>query len=443
VGRVIHRLAGASVALLAAGCAHIPWADDPSAEPPKVCADLSVRSVPPQAETLVLSGQAQYCQGLYAPAAATFAEVIEKEDSAPADRAAALRWLVFTHRRFPGWEWIVNTVGQADPSELDAPQLADVRDDLHLLAAKFEYQVERFDEALALLGTIPASSPLHVRAALLTGAVQVRAGAPDLAQAAFTEALRAAPADADPKRARERDLAVISLARLHYAMEQFEIASRYYESLPATSAYAIPAALEGGWSRFQMKDLPRALMLSRSVETRSREVPPDTMAEALVLEATIALQQGWKEAMTIIRQFDEVYPAVFVQTKQLSRYEPDALFDVAFSVRAGGALSPPLGREQTLLLLADVPVARRFDELEELSREQAVFGSRGRIPGAALDPTEVDLLDRREAVAREAGDLFLHRLQRARDRLAGEVQEAARIEYQAIHLEQAGLRRLW
>jgi len=424
--RQVRRLIGASVALLVCGCAHIPWANDPSAEPPKVCA---AQTPAPYAESL-------YCRGLYGAAAASFAENLSGENphATRADRVTALRWLVYIYRRFPGWDWIVDVIGQTDWPELDRPELADVRDDLLLLAARFEYGHERFEETVALLATIPESSPLHARAALLAGAVHVRTGAQDLAQAAFAEALRAASADSDPKRARDRDLAALSLARAHYAMQEFALASRYYESIPLTSPYGFAAAVESGRARLQMNDIPPALALVESIKKRSREAPPETMAEALLVEAEISLQKRRKwETVGVTRQFHEVYTALYQPMRRLKDYGPDALFDLAFSIRSGGLL-PPLGTEQTkqtLHLLTDGPVARRFAELDELAREVASLVPPGR--GVALDQAGVALTDRQKAVAQEAGELLQRRVEDLVPRMVGQIKEAIGIEYVALH----------
>ena len=434
-----------SIAWLACGCAHAPWVGDPSAEPPRICAAIQPPpghggGRPPNEP--VACAQTFYCRGLYVPAATLLTEaVIEKPDAPATDRATALRWLVYIHRRFPGWEWIGSVVGQAGGVDLDQPELADVRDELHLLAGQDAERRAQFAEALALLRAIPVSSALHVRATLLEGAIDVQTDAPERAQVAFVEALRAATADRDPRHARDREVAVISLARSHYALRQFETASRYYESLPASSEYAISAAMEGAWTRVQMNDQPRALALLQSLEARSRDVPADTMAEAMVLEATLALQRNkYREAETITRRFNDVYPALFVQARRLAGYETDALHDIGLSVLTGGSLAPPLGRDRTLLLLADVPVARRFDELDEISREEKAIAATA---AYADEEARIRLGERREVAEREAGDSFRRRLQLVADHLAERLEQAIKIEYDALGMERAALKRLW
>jgi len=445
VRQAAHWLARVSVAWLACGCAHAPWVGDPSSEPPKVCAAIQPRSSRgwgPGPDAPVARAQSFYCRSLYVPAATLLTEeVIDKPDAPAADRATALRWLVYIHRRFPGWDWIATVVGQAGGVDLDQPELADLRDELHLLAGQDANRRAQFAEAFALLRAIPASSPLHVRATLFEGAIHVQTGAPERAQLAFAEALRSAAADRDPKHARDRELAVISLARSHYALGQFETASRYYESLPASSEYGISAAVEGAWTRVQMKDQPRALGLLQSVQLRSRDVPADTMAEAMLLEAAIAVERNqYRDAQIIIVQFNEVFPALFVQAGRLAGYDLNALYDIGFSVRTGGSLAPPLGAERTLRLLADGSVARHFDELDEIAREEKAIAATSAYPDIEAG---IDLRERRDVAEREAGDSFRRRLQLVADHLAERVEQAGRIDWDARQLEQIALRRLY
>jgi tetratricopeptide (TPR) repeat protein len=432
-----------TVATLAGlGCAHAAWRDDPSAEPRRVCAASDTRSEPPSVN--VASARKNYCLGLYAPAVVELSdEVLIEQETGKRDIPGALRWLVYISRRFPRWDHISDVVGQAERSDLHRPELADVRADLYLLAARFDSLSEQFDEALELLHAIPPASPLRARAALLEGAVHIRMGAFDRALAAFTEALDAA--SGDPKRTREQDLATLSLARTYHSLAQFDAAARAYESIPASSPYWAAAALEGGWSRYQMNDFPHALACLEPLRTRSREIPPDTMADALVLVANIAMERNrHQDAMKIVQRLQAtVRFAAYEQLRRLAGYEPDALFDLAFSVRAGGTLPPPLAAETTLTLLADGPVARRLDELDELRREVDAMDDLGehwaRTDGGARD----ELNDRWRTAAHEAGASLQVRLQLATDRLAHLLKESVGIEYVALQREQSSLQRHW
>jgi hypothetical protein len=447
--------AAVAVAVALAGCAHGSGSlrDQPTPAGEKACAGfdaLAVFNQEPVPENALARGQSFYCLGLYVasvtvltdhaigkPVAVALAEAIASPETPPLadDRLPALRWLVYIHRRFPGWERINDAVGEVARADLERPELADVRDDLHALAARFEYQKGRFAKAVELLRMIPASSPLHVEAVLLEGAINVRVESPLQAMVAFEEVVRSIPAGADPKRARERDLAVISIARVQYAMGQLDAAGRNYDSLPPSSTYWAAAALEGAWTRYKLNDFPGALARQRTLAARSGEVPIEMMAEATALEAMIALHGKHPEASEpIIKRFNDVYPVVFTQAKTLSLRETGALYELAFSVRAGGALPPPFGAGPTKLLLADPPLARRFEEIDEIRREETRFQALGeQLRSSPVGEEARDALwIRRTGAENEAGEQFRRRLQRLSGALGEQIKQIIKVEYEML-----------
>jgi tetratricopeptide (TPR) repeat protein len=459
-GAFALHLAGLAAAVFVAACAHAPWVGDPSAEPPKVCGannplvvlrpHLAPGYVEPTAQHPAASlpylerVKALYCLGLYVPALEVLQEdalgqprdraladaTLDPPEPKPlaADRMPGLRWLVYIHRRFPGWDRIGPMVAAVARVDLDRPEVADVRDDLYLLAGRSQYQQGRFAEALALLRAIPTSSPLRLQASLVEGATHVRTGAQDQALAAFDKALRAAPAAGDAKRAPDRALAILSIARVQSGLGQLEAASRHYQAVPPTSPYWADAALEGARTRYRMEDRPGTRARVQPLQARSREVAPDTMAEALVLAATVGSQT--KDVERILTQISGPYVAMYMEARKLLQSPPDALYNIAFSVRAGGALPAPGATEVVRALLADVPVADRFEELDEIERESARSAALGDAwVGSGEEAAVSDALaSRRRASAQEAGEQFKRRLQRFADRLVVQIKEAIGIQ---------------
>ena len=137
---VVAALGGA----LVGGCAHGRTGSyEPTPAATQACAGvvpLSVLVGPPVPETAVARGQALYCLALYEPALSVLADeairrraeadAIDEAMASPAspgppplaaDRLPALRWIVYLHRRFPGWQRINITVGEVSRSDLDAP----------------------------------------------------------------------------------------------------------------------------------------------------------------------------------------------------------------------------------------------------------------------------------------------------------------------------------
>jgi tetratricopeptide (TPR) repeat protein len=435
---------------IAGGCAH-GRAAEPTSAAARACAGIAPLSVLAGAsETAVARGQALYCLGLYEPALSVLIDqairqpvdaAVDDEVASPpapvsseaapltADRLPALRWLVYVHRRFPGWDRIDVAVGEVARGDLERPELADVRDDLLLLAARFEYQRGAFDEALALLRKIPRSSALRLRALLIEGAIHVRVQAMEPAVAAFAEALRIAPAGD------ERDLAFVSLARVHYAMAHYEVAGRFYDRVPPSSQYWPRATVEGAWTSFQMKDYPRTLARLQTLAGRLADIPAPTMAEAIAIEATVALYTCRKaDFQKAFDRFNATYPTLFVEAKRRIQNPPEALFDVGFSVRTGGTLPPPLDTAVMRQVLAAPPVARRFDEVDELEHERALYdaldaGWRASVLGSAVGN---ELASRRFAVRREAGEQLQRHLKTMADELGAQIKQTIRIEYESM-----------
>jgi tetratricopeptide (TPR) repeat protein len=448
-------LLAAAFSAAVAGCAHGRggWRDEPSAEAGKACAGIAPLAVLTQEQThenALARGQAFYCVGLFEMAVPVLTEqaigfpvsiAIDHAIASPAppalaaDRLPALRWLVYIDRRFPGWGRVMEAVGEVARADLDRPEIADVRDDLHALAARFEYQRGRFDEALAQLRMIPASSPLRWHALLLEGAVHVRRSAPQPALTVFGEVLRSAPAEVD------RDLAVISLARTYYAIGQFALAASYYDSVPPSSPHWADAAVEGAWTSYHMGDYARAVARIRTLAPRSGEVPTETMAEAAILEAVLAMHQCRRhDTRRAIDRFNEVYPVLFTEAKKLATRDAEALGDIGFSIRTGGTLAAPFDPAVLRRLLADVPVARRFDEIAEVDRELRRFGALEADwrPSGGGAYVRNALWTRRWEVRHEAGEQLRRRLQRFAEALAAQIKQSIRVEYEALQASSRG-----
>jgi tetratricopeptide (TPR) repeat protein len=291
---------------------------------------------------------------------------------------------------------------------------------------------------------IPAPSPLRRQALLLEGAIHTRRSAPQPALDAFSEVLRSAEAGIDPQHVADRDLATLSLARTYYAIGQFALAARYYDRVPPSSPHWADAAIEGAWTSYKMGDYARAVARIRTLAPRSAEVPTETMAEATVLEAVLAMHQCRRHDTTrAIDRFNEVYPLLFTEAKKLAARDADALSDIGFGFRRGGPLvplNPPFDPAALRRLLADVPVARRFDELEEVDRELGRFEALEagwRASGVGVSVRNA-LWTRRYEVRRQAGEQLRRRLQRFADALATQIKRNIGVEAEAFQASSRG-----
>src|SRR4029077_19656500 len=76
-----------------------------------------------------------------------------------------------------------------------------------------------------------------------------------------------------------------------------------------------------------------------------------------------------------LERFNGTYPGLFTEVKRRSLQAPDALLEVGLSVRSGGTLPPSRDARVMLPLLTQTPVARSFEEIDELESERALYGT--------------------------------------------------------------------
>lgn len=474
-GIPVIALAGWAVA---AGCAHgrraEPATGAPVAAPDealKSCAGLDARAAfvrlrelegqagggetRRQAAELAL-GQALYCGGFYSEALATFdrsvdgsrtsldrsiADALSRIDDKTPTRAVpaeALRWLVFVSRRFPGWDQVLQPIAACQRTDLERPELADVRDDLLYLGGLARYRQGRLSEAVELFALIPATSPLAVKARLFEGATHVRGFQAGPAVAAFKEALRISEASSDPRLARFRELANISLARTFYSTGQFDLAIKHYDQIPAGSTYAGQRLFEAAWANFMIDNHARALEHLRALDGLAGDVAPEVMAEALLLKAAMLSSDGFQlQATAAIDAFNATVPPLFQQLKTMLETTPDdvALFNLAAKVRAGASGLPPTVHGAIRQVTSDRAMARRFERVFEIQDELARYGSKTDAGWKTSELGQVVLADltlRQSEAVEEAGDLFRRRIRRLTDELAQQIRRLIQIPWEPL-----------
>jgi hypothetical protein len=190
-----------------------------------------------------------------------------------------------------------------------------------------------------------------------------------------------------------------------------------------------------------MGDYARAVARIRTLALRSAEVPTETMAEAEVLEALLAMHQCRRhDTERAIERFNEVYPVLFTEAKKLATRDAGALCDIGSLMRRGGTPTVPFDPAVLRRLLADVPVARRFDELDEVDRELGRFEALEagwRASGEGVHVRSA-LWSRRYEVRLDAGEQLRRRLQRLAGALATQIKQTIQVQYEALQASSRG-----
>lgn len=333
----------------------------------------------------------------------------------PAHRyhAPTLEWLAALARVRPRVPRVLEVIGRYEPAVLEQPSLAGVRDQLLYLFGSAAYDRGALDRAAALLGRVPASSPLHLRATLLAGAAQARSYNGELAAAAFRAILAAPPT---PRTRRLAEIASLQLARIFYATRQWDAALKYYGRVRRTAPEYPDALYESAWSHLMMRRHAAAL-----ADLDAASAPyfnSRVAAAAKVLRAALLFERClYRETLAAAAAIDSGYRARRAELDALVDGHPDdaELFEVV--ARRGGErqLEAVTALDRELALLEGADAAWKTSKLgteilAELTLRRAfAVASAGKIARLRIERRARELGElRRDAVRleleiREAG----------------------------------------
>ena len=235
-------------------------------------------------------GKTLYKLHFYSAAISYFDRIVQKGAAHP-HYNETLQWLAALTRDVPDSAGVLEKIGKYDRTELENPQLSTVRDELYFLLGKFNYQKNKFKEAVELFNIVNPKSPFYVQAKLFEGATHVREYNAKPAVEAFKEVLRVAEDSSDPKVRPFQDLANLSLARVFYSTGQFVLATKYFDRVSPDS-YDWPNSLfESSWANFMLKQAGYSKALGNIHTLRAPFfeyfIKPESAAEALTVKATI------------------------------------------------------------------------------------------------------------------------------------------------------------
>jgi tetratricopeptide (TPR) repeat protein len=289
-------------------------------------------------------GKTLYKMHFYSAAISYFDRIVQKGAAHP-HYNETLQWLAALTREVPDSAGVLEKIGKYDRTELENPQLATVRDELYFLLGKFNYQKNKFKEAVDLFNMVNPKSPFYVQAKLFDGATHVREYNAKPAVEAFKEVLRVAEDSSDPKIKPFQDLANLSLARVFYSTGQFVLATKYFDRVSPES-YDWPNSLfESSWANFMLKQAGYSKALGNIHTLRAPFfeyfIKPESAAEALTVKATIYFYNClYDRATDAIAEFEETVPDVKKGLDELlKKHAGDnaQFFDIAAKIRMGAS----------------------------------------------------------------------------------------------------------
>jgi hypothetical protein len=382
-------------------------------------------------------GVALYQLGFKQASYGLFSEIADKPTGA--QFSEALPWLTQLSIDLPEAADVIERVGKYDDSHAAAfhnPAQSQIYWRIAYLRGRYAMRNMQLDQAVERFALVGRASPLYGKAQIFTGLahVQLRHAVP--AVQAFQRLLRWLDQDlpdtvTEPQRL--RDLANLSIARIHYSAavrsdptnvvtldaQQLSAAVKYDRRVDPTGDYFYDSVFEEAWARFLAADYTRALGNLRIVT--APEAGP-RYPEAMILEAA---------SLHALCRYDEA-SAVIAKMKQT--YEPRRA-ELASALAALGAAGDggfELVRKASGVaadVLSDRLLEDRLAYVTFLAEERKRLSE---MPAAFRDtPLGGDVADSitlgLDIAKRNAVDLAKARLLRANDELVSHLRDAQKM----------------
>jgi tetratricopeptide (TPR) repeat protein len=388
-------------------------------------------------------GKTLYKLHFYSAAISYFDRVVQKGNSHPFYNET-LQWLAALTRDVPDSAGVLEKIGKYDRSELENPQLSAVRDELYFLLGKYNYQKNKFKEAVELFNMVNPQSPFYVQAKLFEGATHVREYHAQPAVESFKQVLRVAEESSDPKVRPFQDLANLSLARVFYSTGQFVLATKYFDRVSPDS-YDWPNSLfESSWANFMLKQAGYSKALGNIHTLRAPFfeyfIKPESAAEALTVKATIYFYNClFDRASDAMNEFDETVPDIKKGLDELLKKNQDnaQFFDTAVKIRMGRSGMKSVVERAARAVLTDRSLAKRFEYVRELDKELSQHDK----ADVAWKSTAVannifsDIGVNRALMVNEAGELARKRIERLDHELAALTTRVIKIKFEILEGE--------
>jgi tetratricopeptide (TPR) repeat protein len=379
-----------------------------------------------------------YQMGFYAGSMAYFDNIVKAGDN-HTYHGAALKWLAALSRVLPPTSGILEKIGTYDPSALNDPSLASVKDELLFLLGRHFYDHGDFDKAVSLFQQVSRQSPFYIKAKFFEGVTYVREYQGKPAVDAFKEIL--VIGEEHPVQYSEddiadyRELAQLQMARVFYSTQQFDTSIKYFEKLPQDSADWAESLFEASWAYFMKTLNSKALGNIHTLGAPYFE--NEFYPEAVLLRAVIYFNYClYDRAEEAIADFNEKYGPL---TKSLSdiihKTDDNAEFYtyVKLIKQNKAGLAPDLQR-LVMSVLNDKELLKTFAWVDELNHELAMLNKADKAWQTTAVAAEVlqELTVQQSVAAGEAGKVARDRIDREQRDLSALQRDGTKIKFEIL-----------
>jgi tetratricopeptide (TPR) repeat protein len=164
----------------------------------------------------------------------------------------------------------------------------DAKNHLNYLLGVKHFEDEDLNKAGKYFGQVSSKSPLYLRSEYFRGVIYNEQGKLKSAVRSFRDVYRQeVEVYNDPRYLREveelKDLSLMNVARIYYAIENYDEASKYYSLVSRDSSYWPEALFEHAWSNFMKNNLN------------------DTLGQVLTVQSPYFVEDEWNPEATILR----------------------------------------------------------------------------------------------------------------------------------------------
>jgi predicted negative regulator of RcsB-dependent stress response len=386
-------------------------------------------------------GKTLYQMGFYAGALAYFDKIVQAGDN-HTYHGATLKWLAALSRVLPETSGILQKIGSYDPSALNDPSLASVKDELLFLLGRHYYNKGGdgdFEKAISLFEQVDRNSPFYIKAKFFEGVTYVRKYEGKPAVDAFKQILIIGE-ERPPQYSADdidnfRELAQLQLARVFYSTQQYDTSIKYFEKLPQDSADWAESLFEASWA-YYMKTL-NSKALGNIHTLNAPYFENQFYPEAVLLRAVIYYKYClYDQAEEAIADFNEKYGPLTKNLQDIvKKYDDNAEFyEYVKKVKAGKAGLDPQTQRLVMSVLNDKTLLKNFAWVDELNHELDMLQKSDK----AWQTTQVaaealqELTVQQSVAAADAGKVARDRVDRLQRELGALARDGTKIKYEIL-----------
>jgi hypothetical protein len=387
-------------------------------------------------------GKTLYQMGFYAGSLAYFDKIVQAGDN-HTYHGAALKWLAALSRVLPETSGILEKIGTYDPSALNDPSLASVKDELLFLLGRNFYRQGRdgdFDKAISLFQQVDRNSPFYIKAKFFEGVTYVRKYEGKPAVDAFKEIL--VIGEERPKQYSAddidnyRELAQLQMARVFYSTQQFDTSIKYFEKLPQDSADWAESLFEASWA-YYMKTL-NSKALGNIHTLNAPYFENQFFPESELLKSVIYFKYClYDQAEEAIQDFNDKYGPLKKNLEEMvAKFDDNAEFyDYVKKVKAGKAGLDDKTQRLVMSVLNDKTLLKTFAWVDELNKELAMHAKSDKAWQTTQVASEVlqELTVQQSVAAAEAGKVARDRIERLARELRSLTNDGLKIKYEILN----------